>query len=632
MGKTTPYVDAALNVASIIADAMMIILLSRNSTSYFRPYRNYFMVIYGAFLAFPIQELALFLSPEEALLRALTQIMIAAAMTIAILWGHLATKLYLHPEPFTLRSIISIPSRPIHQLFLLYLVPMLVALLTSFAIPGTIDSTPGVEVSYPFSQTSYQTVGYSHLFVVAASFVLIAFVGYPFFVLVRLRSQFRDEEVRHALRVIASCFGGIAAVLLLVNATAALGASVIGIGHVTAVSLLVVVVEAFRKPSFLKSFLGVVPSLETVPRARRSDHSVLIYGGEEEKLGPISRFVSEGVSKQGRVIYFYPNDEAAVREGLARNGVNVRQHLLKGTLRLAPLSSLYQSEGMMDEEAAIDSCRELTLEARTLGKESLRLVVDYGDHTKRPSYNFVQHLTDSRWTTPDHYVRVLMAFEKNAFRGQESALDLLRSKVNVLDLSEAIEAFSRIAGLSHSEVTGKKILLEYDPRSDYEKVLKSLLSELASNLERIVMFTRMDSPAHSLAGEELGLKMFILTARVSYPKMEGESKALLPAYDTSLLLDALNKTIEALPGASLTVIFDNISHYIFTLGPDRTLSLVRQSLELMVSDKITAVFLLNVGAHDQKTISEFENLFDMELVCKPGARVVEVIKRFSIPV
>jgi len=102
--------------------------------------------------------------------------------------------------------------------------------------------------------------------------------------------------------------------------------------------------------------------------------------------------------------------------------------------------------------------------------------------------------------------------------------------------------------------------------------------------------------------------------------MENENLFLLPTYDTSLLLDALNKTIEAYSGSPFTIIFDNISHFVFTLGPERTYSLVRQALELMISDKITAIFLMNSKAHDQKVMSTFENMFDIELIYEPGAQ------------
>src|SRR5207302_3443531 len=104
----------------------------------------------------------------------------------------------------------------------------------------------------------------------------------------------------------------------------------------------------------------------------------------------------------------------------------------------------------------------------------------------------------------------------------------------------------------------------------------------------------------------------------SYPKMDSENLFLLPTYDTSLLLDALNKTIEAYAGSSFTIIFDNISHLVFTLGPERTYSLVRQALELMISDKITAIFSMNSKAHDQKIMSTFKTCSTWSLSVKLG--------------
>ncbi len=610
----------------------MILLLLRTPTSYFRPYRKYFVAIYSAFFVFPVRELIVVYSTDETLLRASSQLMVAAAITIAVLWGHLATRLYLYPEPFTLPSLLSRPRRPIHLVFVLYLIPMVTTIITMLVLPDAISVDPGNTALYLASAAVYRSVRYGPDFLAVASSVIVAFVGYPFMVLVRLRSQLKDIEVRSALRIIASSFGAISALLLLVNALESFGLSVVGLGHVATVSLLIFVVHAFSKPSFLKAFLGVVPSLEVIPGAKRSDQRVLLYGKEEEKFGPISHYVSEGVNQQGRVVYFYNGDEVSISEGLARNGINTRQHITKGNLRLSPLSSLYQSEGMMDEEAAIASCIELVAEARALRKQSLKIVVDYGDYAKRPLQKFVEHLADPRWTTPDHYVNVLMVFAQGAFQGQQEVLDTLRSRVPTMDLSGSLDNFSRTVGLSHSEIAGKKILLEYEPLSDYDRILKSLLAESSSNFERAVLFTRRDSPIISFVQDEPGLKMFILTSRVSYPKVEEENRVLLPAYDSSLLLDALNKTIEAYAGASYTIVFDNISHYVFTIGPDRTLALVRQALELMISDKITAVFLLNSGAHDPRTISGFENLFDVELVCIAGARIPQVRKRLSLPV
>jgi hypothetical protein len=294
------------------------------------------------------------------------------------------------------------------------------------------------------------------------------------------------------------------------------------------------------------------------------------------------------------------------------------------------LDSLYQGEGLVDEEAAIGQFQELANETRALSKNGLRIVIDYGDNIKRPYQKFINHIADPRWVPPDHYVQVMMTFASRAFEDEKATLDLLKSKVPVIDLTESIDLFSRTVGLSHDEIAGKKILLEYHPLSDYERMLQSLSMEAASNFERVILFTRKDSPIYSIMEREPGLKMFVLTSKVSYPKVESENVVLIPAFDSSLILDSMNRTIEAYAATPFTIMFDNISHQIFTLGAERAHSFVRQALELMISNKTTGIFLLNYGAHDGKTISMFENLFDLELICRPGARIPEVRKKLSL--
>jgi hypothetical protein len=404
--------------------------------------------------------------------------------------------------------------------------------------------------------------------------------------------------------------------------------SVIGLANFLDVILLTVVVRAFRKPSFLKAFLGVVPSF-VASGVLREDQTVILYGNQTQKFGPFSRFIAEGVNRGQQIVCFYHGNERLVNDEFEKNGVNVSSEILRGNLRLLPLQSLYQHHGYYDEPSDFGIMKQLEGEARSQGKEGLRVLLDYGDIVRQPLKKLVEHLTDTRWTRPDHFVNILMAFEKDAIRNQE-ALALLKKNVQVLDLAETPEVFSRTLGLTHNEITGKKILLEYDPLSDLDNMLKALVAEAASNLERTVVFTRTDGPARSLAGKEPGLKMLLLTTKVSKPTMEKENLVLLPAYDSSLILDSLDKTIETYAAAHFTVIFDDITHMIFMLGQERAYGLVRQALELMVSDKVTAVFLLNLKAHDHTTISNFESLFDIEIESRPGARVPEVRKKVSM--
>ena len=606
----------------------MIIFLSKNSLSYFQSYKKYFVAIYLIFLAFPVGDLLLIASPSPALQRLSIQGIITSGSLIAALWGYVATKLYVYPETLSPKRLISRPFRPIFLAYALYLLPMLAALIDGWADPLAITSTP-IQTAYPLDNVMLPSSTVSILLVGIGLGVVAMFTSYPLAVLSRRRALVKDREVRRALRLIASSFGVISLALVLGFGLLALGQNILGPANFLSVILIIVAVQAFQKPTFLKTFLGVVPSLQSTPGASHYDQMLLIHGPGDEKFGPIAKYILDGVSRRERVIYFHDGDVAVVTEGLSRQGVDATRLMLKGALRVPPLGSAYPSRGIIDD-TPLEVVKELAAEAKTLGNEGLRVVLDYDDFVVRPLQKFAKHLRDPRWTSPDHSLHVLMAFNSNAFRGEEASLAELEKTIRTLDLSEAINTFSHTVGLSHEEIAGRKLLLEFDPQGDYEPVFKSLLAETSSNFERTVVFTRSDSPIYSLVETQPAAKIFVMTSRVSYPKMESENLFLLPTYDTSLLLDALNKTIEAYSGSSFTIIFDNISHLVFTLGPERTYSLVRQALELMISDKITAIFSMNSKAHDQKIMSTFENMFDLELVCKVGSTVPEIRKKMTV--
>ena len=610
----------------------MIFSLLKDPLSYFKSYAKYFVAIYAAFAVFPVSDLALiFLSQsgQPAFLRLALQAYVTAGVTIAAIWGYVATKLYLYPEPFSWRRVITNIERPVFLFLTLYLLPMALGGIIVWADPASVYTDPTVKVTYVIDNVLLPSAVLGPLLLVLGLCVVIAFSLYPFLVLTRLRSEIKDREVRAALKTFALAFAAIAIVLFIAVGLASQGYSIRASANVVSVLLLIVAVRAFRKPTFLKSFLGVVPSLESSPLISHVDQMVLFYGSEIDKLGPISKYIIDGVSQENRVFYFHDGDDVQLRTDLSDHGLDVRQYMLKGLLTIAPLGSLYQSRGRVDD-TAIEYCLQLVSDARKLGNRGIKIILDFDDFTIRPLQRFVAHLADRRWTTIDHYTHVLMAFRTGAFHSDEAALNELRSKVRILDLSESMNLFSRTVGLSHSEIVGQKILLEFDPQSDYEKILKGILGESASNFERTVVFTRKGSPVHSLAQRQPGAKIFVLTSRVSYPKIESDNRVLLPSYDSSLLLDSLNRTIEVYQGSSFMILFDDISHWLFGLGLDRTYSIARQAMELMASNNITSIFSINSKAHDQKTLSTFENLFDMEIICNAGARVPEIRRKTPV--
>jgi len=606
----------------------MILSLVRDPLSYFQSYKNYFVAIYLAFLSFPASDLVFIFSPNLSWMRLATLAFVTSGASIAMLWGFVSTRLYLYPEPLTLKRIFSSPFRPIFLVFAIYLVPMILGIVVAWAVPSAILTDPSNQVTYVLEGVMLPSANIGPILLGIGGVLVTAFTFYPLAVLSRLRSQLKDKEVRQALMIIASAFGAISFSLLLSMALSSVGYSIRGSANLLSVALIVIAVRAFRKPTFLKAFLGVVPSLESSPTASRYDQMILIHTASDEKFGSFSKYIVDSVSQRNRVIYFHQADEATIREGLSRQGIDVTRYTLKGSLRLLAMGSIYPKKGMLDE-TPLELVKELLLEAKTLGNEGLSVILDYDDFAIRPLQKFVQHLTDPRWTSPDHSLHVLMAFDSTVFRGEEASLAQLERKIRTLDLSESTDTFSSTVGLSHDEISGRKILLEFDPQSDDDRIFKSLLGESASHFERTVVFTRKGRPVYSLALRQPAARIFVLTSRVSYPKVENENLVLLPSYDTSLILDALNKTIEAYAGSSFTIVFDSITHFVFTLGPDRTYSLVRQALELMISNKITAIFAMNSKAHDQRTMSTFEGMFDLEIIDELGKGVPQIRKKLT---
>src|SRR5437762_3035156 len=500
----------------------MILSLVKDPLSYFQSYKNYFVSIYFAFLAFPVEDLVVIATSEPAWMRSALQSVITAGALIATIWGYVATKLYLYPQPLSLRRILSGPFRAVFLFFAAYLVPMVLGIVVAWTVPSAIATGSAVQVTYVIEGITLPSAVTGPIMLAIGVALVSAFTIYPFAVLSRLRSQLRDKDVRGALRIFASAFSLISITLLAGDAVSSFGYSIQGTTNLLSVALIVVAVRAFRKPTFLKSFLGVVPSLESSPTASHSDQTILIHGPGAEKFGPISKYIIDGVSQHNRVIYFHHDDETAVREGLSRRGIDLTKFTLKGSLRLQSLESIYPNKGMV-EDTPLELAQELLAEAKTLGNEGLSVVLDYDDFAVRPLHKFVQHLTDPRWSSPDHSLHVLMAFDSAVFRGEEPSLAKLEGKIRTLDLSESMVTFSRTVGLSHEEITGRKLLFEFDPQGDSDRIFKSVLAESASNFERTVVFTRKGRPLYSMAIRQPAAKVFVLTSRVSYPKVENEN-------------------------------------------------------------------------------------------------------------
>jgi hypothetical protein len=189
-------------------------------------------------------------------------------------------------------------------------------------------------------------------------------------------------------------------------------------------------------------------------------------------------------------------------------------------------------------------------------------------------------------------------------------------------------AFSKTLGLNHKQMAGRKILLEFNPTSNYEKPIQDFVTEAVANAEQIVIFTRRGSSIHSSLREYEAAKFFCFTQQFSIPKESSENEILLPSGDTSLILDVLDKALKMKPEGAVNVIFDNLSDLLLSIGFDKTYRFIRYVVEMLASPQNTVLFLINQSAHEPNVMASLKGLFSDQLTC--GEKGVQVIKLHNV--
>jgi hypothetical protein len=151
-----------------------------------------------------------------------------------------------------------------------------------------------------------------------------------------------------------------------------------------------------------------------------------------------------------------------------------------------------------------------------------------------------------------------------------------------------------------ARLRGKKMILEFDPATDYEGYVSSLVKESSDLGSTAILFTK---PGSTLSALE-GTKLVYLSISEQGMKLNPDGALSVSITNPSLILDAFKSVLAANPDA--TLIIDNLTELTLSLGFAKTYSLLQQIGEKMIKSKSLLVLLLNPGAHDEKVVSAFE--------------------------
>jgi len=412
------------------------------------------------------------------------------------------------------------------------------------------------------------------------------------------------------------------------------------------------------KSSFIDSLLRrgkrSIPSdilkADPVLNIREGESKIVTYTSAADKMKIFSAFIRDGLESGDAVWHTCPDEESeTIRVKLKEHGVDVEKYEKAGALVLRSLTEEFMSNGRLDYEKAVADGLIWWAEAKKKGFNHVRDIEDLGDFSfvNGQWQNYVaDYWHDPRWNDPaisewagsgetaeivyDPFVMEITAINVEHMTETE-VTELLKifgegiiASARFIDLLEYVDSFSKSIGLDHKRLVDRKILLEFDPTSNYEKVVDSLVKESMANVEPIYVFTSSTSPIYTYFAKQPSINFFLTSLSTSTPKSTSENKVLLPAKSMPLILDAISKVLETHAGANVYFVFDIISELLTTVGRERTFNFLRHALDMLSSKNITTLFLLNPSAHEPKTVSHLRNLFSNQLTYdKKGLEVVK---------
>jgi len=157
-------------------------------------------------------------------------------------------------------------------------------------------------------------------------------------------------------------------------------------------------------------------------------------------------------------------------------------------------------------------------------------------------------------------------------------------------------------------------LLVVDPAANYEAAVRDFAAEKVSRGGLVYVFTSKGSPIYNSLSALAGARFFILTSQVSYPKTsDKENELLVPQNDPAVLLDLLDKTIASTADTPVSFVIDSISDFILYLGFESSYKFVKQANEILDRPKVSSLYLITTGAHEERVMSLTKSLFRMHL-------------------
>jgi hypothetical protein len=386
---------------------------------------------------------------------------------------------------------------------------------------------------------------------------------------------------------------------------------------------------------------------------RERDSIIATYTSAANKMKVFSAFIREGLENGDAVFYIYPDEESeTVRTKLEEYGVDVEEYEKNDALFLESLGEFFTLNGKLDFEKAVIHGLNFWSEAKRRKYKHARALGDLGD------FSFVNgqwqkyvtdYWLDPRWTNPKvsewiefkeaagavykPFIMEITAInvsdmtEKQTNEILKSLREIGPLQTRFIDLLEQVKVFAKSIGLDHEQLVGRKILLEFDPTSEYEIIVVDFVKESMANVESVYVFTYATNTLYKRLAKLQAIKLFSMSTSTSTLQSISENEVLIPANNTDFILNSIDEVVKTHSKTNVSIVFDGLSDLLSSLDPERTFTFLRHVLQTLSSGKTTSLFLLNTSAHDPKIVSRLRSMFyDQLLYRKAGLQTVKLSK------
>ena len=492
--------------------------------------------------------------------------------------------------------------------------PFTVFLLTTlgWTVSGLIFQPWALNQNSPGSVDYYFT--YPPWYVGVSVSLLASFIGLPVLSFFRMSRTVGDRSASISMKIISGCWAmfGVSFFFQVVGGEF-LPPMTQGLGFVADGFLFILMSFALREPTVLARIVTSGEEVNQVVSSLTVD-SIVLYNTESDRRKLIETFAKDSLTKRVPVVCRVARSEVP--------------------LYLAVLKSLEIGESRSAERNITVQPLEGSPTLSNSGIESsvttsdMRELIDLDEFDLDHAKDIVGKITIEDKSRPRRSSRI---WALNIDGSQAGIVDLLTStnpNSRVIDLARQQDVFSSLLGLKHEDVLGQRILLEYDPSSNYEDIIQEFVREFQTNVESVAIFANAGSPVYREFNEQRNLRLFCFSTRTSTPSRLTNEQVLLPERDTSLLLDAVDKLLQANRGRHIGIVFEVFTYLILSLGFEKAYGVVSSVVEMAESELATVLVLVNFEALDPRTMSGLRGLFQSQLFYNSsGLKQVRVGRR-----